>query len=220
MAYGEKRNPVYTDLFDTSISGSWANGEGGWNSCAWNAGAGGEGVVRTGIAGSGSAMRYASSLSADQYVTVKLNTLSAADDNEAGPQARAQVGALGSYEFLVTSAGGAGNKYILNVMDNAGSETLLANSGTPGAGAQGWTATIECEGTTIRCGTSEGGADTQRLTTTDNTWSTGRGGIQVYAQSNTSRSEVTAFEAGNIAPIVAVPAQSLIVKRPRTRYAA
>jgi hypothetical protein len=62
----------------------------------------------------------------------------------------------------------------------------------------GDTVSIEVEGTDIRLGTAEGGADTERLTTTDATITGGDPGLSLFANADVANSQITSWLAGDI----------------------
>ena len=198
MAYGDNRSSVATDTFDTSISASWTQGPDTYADLAWVTGGHVEPATN---AATNCMVRNAESFADDQYCKITVNTLSAADGNLLGAACRASTTQETTYAGLVTSASGLtpSAKYTIFEADAAATFTELAATGTYGALAAGDTITLEAEGTTLRLGTSEGGgADTQRLTTTDATIASGQSSVFAVALSTTSRARLTAWEGGDI----------------------
>lgn len=171
MAYGDNRNQVATDDFSTDpFTSRWANGEGDWANMSWT---GSDYVEPSG--GSDCAMRRNNSetYEDDQYSTI---TAQSAIDSGAygGPTCRMQSGTDESAYVSYIDSGTP--EYSIWETTAAFGFTRLAGTGTPSVGA-GDTVTLEAEGTTLRLGSNETGTDTQRVTTTDNTITSGDPGI-------------------------------------------
>ena len=83
--------------------------------------------------------------------------------------------------------------FAIDEVDSGFSFSTLASTSTNYHDLEaGDTATIEAEGTTLRLGTNDGGAgDTQRVTTTDNTITSGDPGGTIFV-ANTSNAQFTA----------------------------
>lgn len=202
MAYGANRSSVATDTFDASISASWTNGEADFDPLAFVAG--GHVGSAAGWTAPCHIRRNTGTYTNDHYSTATVQALNAADFNAVEVTARRQASASDESCYLghvnSTDAGEGAQRYEILELDSSFNFTLLTGSGTPGALSANDTITIEVEGTAIRFGTSEsGGADTQRISTTDNTIASGWPGMGVYASSNSARAQLTAWEGGTIA---------------------
>ncbi len=206
MAYGDNRSAVASDTFDSSISASWSNGEGDWDTFTWATG----GYVQPTSAGSDPAMRWnADTPNNDQYSTITVQTHSTSNLNNIGARVRCASGTNEScYLGQVASTALGGDKYQIFELNSSFGFSLLTSTGTAGGLSSGHTVTVEAEGTTIRLGTAEGGADTQRVSTTDATIAGGSWGLVGYADATASECRITAWEGGNI-----VPASSSLIYR-------
>lgn len=197
MAYGDNRVPVASDTFDSSISASWTAGEGAWDNIVWATG--GHFAPSNPGAGFGSTLRRNTGTFADDgYSTITIQTLSASAHNQIGCIVRKQASTAGYYGFVSSNNIYGAQRYELFELDGSNGYTLLTASGTPGAFSAGQTVTLEAEGTTLRLGTNEGSGDTQRLTTTDATLTSGWPGIAAVADSSAAQCQGTAWEGGDI----------------------
>lgn len=197
MAYGDNRSAVASDTFDASISASWTAGEGAWDNIVWATG----GHFTVGVAGSGfgsSLRRNTGTYANNGYSSITIQTLSGAAHNQIGAIVRKQASTAGYYGVVSSNSIYDAQRYELFELDGSNGYTLLTASGTPGAFSAGNTVTLEAEGTTLRLGTNEGSGDTQRLTTTDATLSSGWPGIAAVADTAATQCQGTAWEGGDI----------------------
>jgi hypothetical protein len=193
MAYGDNRQVVASDTFDTSISASWENGGGDWGT--WTHA--GSGQVNPTAEDTDSALRRNNETFAnDQWSQIAIGGIVTDNGIYTGAACRMQAGTdessyVGYSESFVGS-------YEIYELTSAFGFSLLASTGT------GWailgvgnTLTLELEGTTIRLG-DDRGADTQRLTTTDATLTSGTPGFAGYI-GTTANILVTSWTGGDIA---------------------
>jgi len=195
MAYGDNRSEIASDTFDSSIDSSWDTGWADWNNMIWVSG----GYVDVNAAGTKHGMRRNTGTYADDQYSIITNE--EFDDNDVGAQEfaigrAASGGADESCYFAEYSM--EGDIYELEeVTSSFGFSSLASASHTGALLAQGDTITIECEGTTMRMGTNEGSGDTERITATDATLTSGRPGLgAVRAGSATVR--ITDWSGGDI----------------------
>jgi hypothetical protein len=195
MAYGDNRQTVASDTFDSSINGTnWENGGGDWGTFSWVTG----GYIQPATANADCALRRSvGTYNADQWAQVVAQVHSGSTNAWMGAAVRMQAGTNESayIGYSVTTD----QIYTIYETDSGMGFTELANSTTNWAAlSAGDTLTTEVEGTTIRLG-DDRGTDTQRLTTTDATLSSGNPGIQCYTELATSDLRITAWEGGDIA---------------------
>lgn len=188
MAYGDKRTQKASDTFDSSIGASWENGAGNWSTCAWATG----GYVNPSATSSGSSILRVSSETwpANQYSKVVVQAEVGA--SWLGPTVRQATGHAACY----CAASGDGDLQI-NYFDDALAQTTLAG-GSPGNLSAGESVTLEVEGNALRLGTDEGSGDGERYNTTDNTLTSGRPGVVLYATSAIGNAQITSWVGGEI----------------------
>lgn len=91
--------------------------------------------------------------------------------------------------------------FIYETSSALGFTTLTSGAWGSAPSATGDIVTLEAEGTTLRMGTAEGGADTQRITTTDATLSGATYttvGLYMYCETANTNAQITAWEGGSI----------------------
>lgn len=186
----------FLDTFDSSISGSWTNGPGDFDTCVWQSG----GLVRASAVTTNAVLGRSSEVhSSDQYSTVTVGTFSGTNC-ELGAGVRWQGGANeAGYFGFIYGTGAAFDKYIIYEVDNAFGFTELGATGTAANLASGDTITMEAVGSTIRLLTNEsGGGETQRLSVSDSTLTNGAPALFIWAESSTANAEITACEGGSV----------------------
>lgn len=185
-AYGDNRTQTATDPFTSSIdAAAWDNGYDAYALMAWNAANGG---VVTGTVGSTAGMRRISTIGANQYstITAQLGTTG----TTLGAACRMHLSSTSEAAYLGSVNNYSSDTYNLEIIADGitFSDVAAPITWSTSPIAAGETITCEAEGTTIRFGTAEGGADTQRLTGTNSTL-TGAGGY-------TSAGLVTYIDSG------------------------
>lgn len=191
MAYGDNRQQVASDTFDSSIGASWDNGPGDFNTYVFVTG--GHIAPVSDVAPVGM-RRNTGTYNNDQYSTITLQAVGGS--YVVGVSVRHPTGATDESCYAGTAVQGGG--YTIDEFDSAFGVTNLATGGSSaGFNAAGETMTCEAEGTTVRMGTNEGAGDTQRLSTTDNTLASGRPGMVAYDDNV----QITAWAGGDIAVV-------------------
>ena len=198
MAYGD-RTQVATDDFSTDpFTSRWTNGPADWNNCTWA----GTDYVEASTANSDNSMQRSNSetFDDDQYSTVTLqNSMTASADDFVGPAVRSSTGA-GDESAYIVYANSTNNRFDIYETNASFGFTLLANDTWPGAPSAGDTITAEAEGTTIRGGSNQGGGDTERVSTTDNTLTGGEPMI-VFYDASTVNMAVDDWEGGDMGAV-------------------
>lgn len=204
MAYGDNRSETISDTFDSSISANWSNGEGDWDTFTWVSGGH---VHGTGGGGDDSGMRYNATQPADnQYAQTTCGAANMnADDSAQGALLRMATGTDESAYWCVINHMGPPNQYEIRETDSSfGLSTLASGSSGVNALTNGDILTGEAEGTTLRCGSDESGADSEEVSTTDATLTSGYVGMWREHSGNSGvndRSQMTAFNAGDLGAV-------------------
>lgn len=192
MVYGD-RSEVTSDTFDASIDSDWTNGPFSWNALTWFAG----GFVGPNASSDTMMFDEVNTFDDDQYATATAETINS------GGWIWASVRNVGGASFdeacyLFTIDNGSSDDYHLYEITNGPSFNLIETIINPTFGT-GDTITCECEGTTIRGGSNEGGGDTQRDdgTNTDPTLTTGFPGIGGIDEAANDM-EITSVSMGDI----------------------
>lgn len=207
--YGDNRNQVAADTFDSAISADWDNGYADFGTLAWNTG-GGSGTVTPSAGFVTSGMRRLNAtFTADHYATITANlgttgtTLSATVRNHPDSTTDESCYAGGWNNY-------SSDTYAIEEVSAAFGFSTVASAAWAGAPvANGETLTSEAEGTTLRCGTAEGGADTQRVTGTDATLGGATysvTGLLIYCDNTppADNGRITAWAGGSIGAAAAL----------------
>lgn len=197
--YGYDRTQVAADTFDASIDSNWENGGGDWNTCTWVSG----GHVQPSVLDNCGMRRQTETFANDQYSRVTVQALSVANSWVAA----AVRMAAGTDESAYIAYVAGGGTYELYETDSAFAFTQLAS-------ISGYTFTVgdivtmEAQGTLLRLGTVEsGGADTQRLKTSDNTITAGKPGCVFFEDTAVANARLTAWSGGDLG---ALPSANII----------
>lgn len=197
MAYGEARTIIATDTFDAAISADWENGGGDWGTYSWVAG----GHVAPTADSIDSAISYrAVAPASDHYSKVTADALTGAAGVNAyfGAVVRMAEGADEScYSGYIIDGDGFGQWEIYAISSVFGFTSIAVQADADCTLVAGEHITLEAEGTTLRLGSNNGGADVQKLTATDNTLASGSWGIAGFTETG-GTTRVTAWEGGNI----------------------
>jgi len=195
MAYGDDRQVVASDTFDSSIDGNWDNGPGDWGTYVWASG----GFVNLFDEDESCAMSYTGASFADNQ-WAKSTAQSQDSGSYLSAHARHQGGAAEAM-YSATAAAAEDEYQIYEFTEGLGGGSPVASVGHGGElpFSAGEYIVIEVEGTTIRLGSNAGGSDAQKVTHTDNTLTSGDPGVGGYEGSSAAATDVTAFEAGDIA---------------------
>lgn len=189
MAYGDSRTEVASDTFDSSISADWENGGGSWTAFSWVTGGHIDPVASSVEAGM---RRQTETFADDQYSITTVQSVGSQD--YVGAATRMQAGTDESAYVGVSE--GINSRYAIYEVDSTFTFNLLANTATGWAAlSAGQTCTVENEGTTIRLGDNRG-TDTERLTTTDATITSGDAGLASVIINGNGR--LTAWSGGDI----------------------
>lgn len=195
MPYGDDRQTDVTDTWDTSISGSWANGYGDWGTYTHV----GSGFINVNTEDESCAMRYDDFTPTDDQwgkVTVDSQDATGSYISAGG---RLQDGAAeASYTATVSSED---DEYQLYEFTEGMGGGVVASTSDPGSEipfGSGDFIVIECRGTTILVGSNAGGTDAQKISHTDSTLSSGKIGIGGFEDDDAASSDYTAFEGGDI----------------------
>lgn len=193
MAYGDNRSEVFNDTFDSSIDGNYENGGGDWDPLVWATG----GVIQASAGAFAScAIRRTTTVNDDQYCQVVSATQSG--DTYTACIVRMAAGTDES-SYIGYSAHFESN-YQIWESDSAFGFNLLASTATGwGALLSGEILTMEAEGSTLRLGDNNSGSDTEYLTTTDATISSGSIGCHLSVSTGAeANAEITQLIGGNI----------------------
>jgi len=192
MAYGDNRQQVAADTFDTEISADWNNGFGIWDVFAWVSG----GEIET--TATQNAMKWISdSFDDDHWASIIIGT-SIDLGSAIGPSVRMQAGDNEAGYRCYNQMNGSRWR-IYEYFDGGSFSTLATNDTSHVDLIAGDTVFAEAEGITIRVGDDTGGSDTLHVETTDATLSSGTVGYEQYDESGGSGgTDVTSWEGGNI----------------------
>jgi len=199
VAYGDGRSEIASDTFDSSIDGNWSNGDGDWSALSWVTG----GHIETASGAGGadaSIRRSAGTYANDQYSRTTVQT----HQNSASRWISASVRmASGTDESAyVGTAQTDDDRYELYELSASFGFTSLAFTNDPGTEiphTAGDIITAEVEGTTLRVGSDAGGSDVQKVTTTDNTITSGDPGVAIFTSSGQeTQVRATAWSGGDI----------------------
>jgi hypothetical protein len=202
VAYLDNRSLVASDTFDSSISGEWDNGFADWDVFTWQSG-GGLGVVEPGV-GDSAMRRNMASYTGNHWSRV-ISGANGANTCGMGGIVRVHP-TSGTDEscYWGLCEDEAANVYQIYERDSAfGLASLTSTAWGTAPYAIGDSFTMEAEGTTLRSGSAEGGADTQRLTTTDATLNGATYfavGFAAYFGTSAADARVHAWEGGSISP--------------------
>ena len=194
MAYGDNRSEVASDTFDSSISASWDNGYGDYETLSWVTG----GHVEPSAAfGEPGMRRNTGTYADDQYSRITINAFSSSA-SEIWAMARCASGATDESCYAAVNTANGSQHAINEINSSLGITTLTSSNTDPDNPGSGDILTCECEGTTIRSGDTMNGGDAQRLTTTDATLTGGRPGLLAFTAGATSATRITAWSGGDI----------------------
>lgn len=191
------RVPVFTDAFPSSISASYDNGPGDWNTFTWSS----SGVVRPSVTAAGcTIVRNTGTFSASQYGLITALALTGANYNAAAAGVYASGGANEEcYYGEINTGGGVDPRYSIYEVDNAFGFTALASSGVGSGFASGVIVVLEVDsGGALRLYTDEGGGETLRLSASDATLTSGRPMATLYADVSTTETGLSYFEGGDL----------------------
>jgi hypothetical protein len=197
------RRTLASDSFPSSISASWTNGDGDYDALSWIS----SGVVRASLVGNDCSMRRTGeAYPNDQWSQITVGTLQDASgiyrDQSAGCRLKSGTDESGYWGNVACRVGGVQPKYGISEVDAAFGFTTLASTGTVSGTAipPGTKITLEVIGTAITLYTDEGGVDTNRLSTTDATITSGAPGIKIYVDTTAGElvnSAVAAWAGGD-----------------------
>ncbi len=202
MAYGDNLNEVHSDDFGSSIDSGWENPSSArWGDMSWVS----ANVIELGSSGSDCAMwRNTGTYDDDQYSEITIDTSTNGSFHLV--MARGSSSDGDCYSFEQESAG-ADDWQLFRVADNGTSlswTSLDSTAHSNGPMSTDDTMRIECEGTTIRGGSNEatpGGGDTERCSTTDATYSSGRPGCGGYDSNDATDVRFKAWSGGSIGAV-------------------
>lgn len=201
MAYGDNRNQVATDDFNSGISGDWENGGGDWASfTATSSQISTSSGLSTGLRRSAAGESYDISGTYDQYSITEVGNLGSGSDFY-GAAARMQPGTDES--AYVVYFEDATPEYAIYEYNSAFGFSRLTGSSHSTTIAVGDKITIECEGSTIRFGCDNPTSDTERTSTTDTTLTDGRPGCVAFRGSTDIR--LDNWEGGKIGITASFP---------------
>lgn len=186
------RIPVFTDTFDSSISGSYDNGPGGLSTMSWATG----GVIRAGSGSDGGIVRNTGTFGNDQYVTVGIANISNGDNGVFAMLCH-QGGSTDACYLGQIYAGAGDSKYQIWYVSGPGAFTLLADAGSA-AGVSNITLTLEREGNNLRLYTNEGSGEVLRVSASHSALSTGRPGCGAFNASSAAAASITSLEGGTL----------------------
>ena len=196
MPYGANHQEIVSDTFDSSIDSSWNTGHGEWNTCVWVTGGH---IEADGASLQGQIQRVVSeSYSDDQYAIVTVQTFGTVSGTAA--LCRCQEGADESCYAGTTITAGTDRYEIAEKFSDFSSTPLASTSSGYQAPVAGDTLTLEAEGTTLRFGTDDSGTDVQKLSTTDNTLTSGQPGALTFDVTDAADARMTAWSGGDIGP--------------------
>lgn len=189
------RSEIASDTFDSAISGSWENGGGDWDTCSW---ASGGFVQPTNVSADAALRRSTGTYANNQYSRVVIGgydaTLSA---NSVGACCRMQAGTDESAYIGYVSSGT--DAYEIYETNSSFGFSLLASAAFSGNPAANDEVILEVEGTALRLYTKQGaGAETLRVSTTDNTLTSGTPGIALYGETSAANARVTTWSGGDL----------------------
>jgi hypothetical protein len=194
MAYGDSRTSVATDSLGDIGSSDWQNGEDEWATFEQITSA----VECTADNTDTGARRDTETFDDDQFCIITIQAAHATGDSGLAPWVRGQGGAGDASCYLGLSNDWNSEYELQETNTDLSTFTNLASTGTGWAGlSSGDTLTIEAEGTTLRLG-DDRGTDTQRLTTTDNTLTSGNPGMHMWEGIEIEDTQISAWEAGDI----------------------
>jgi len=196
MAYGDNRQTDVSDTFDTEIDGNWDRGPGDWEDYVWATG----GFVNAASNDQSGANSYTGRTHADdQWCKVTVN----AQDGGSYLSANARhVGGAAEAMYSATAAEAEDEYQIYEFEEGIGGGIIAGATASPGGelpfGAGDYVV-IECEGTRISLGSNAGGADAEKIETSDGTLTEGDIGLGGYEGGDETATDITAFEGGDIA---------------------
>jgi hypothetical protein len=210
MAYGDNRNLVASDTFDSSIDAAWTNGRADWATWSHN----GDGTISPSASDS-QIQRNTGTYTDDHYSVVTMAGVAAAGFVCASGRGATGATDESCYIAVATdySAGSTPDEWGIEEVSSAFGFSTLTSGALPNTLSTGETVTLECEGTTLRMGSNQGAGDAQRGTTTDATLTTGWPGIC----GGNAGHDVTAWSGGSIGAAggAVIPAASMYYARLR-----
>jgi hypothetical protein len=206
MAYGDNLVSTTTDAFTTSINLSdWENGVAEWGDCVWVTG----GVVEASATVTSSALtRIGEAYDNDQASQVIVGTMSSDAGNFIGAAVRMQAGGADA-SCYIGWARIDGDEYEVIEYDADRGGTSVDQTNDPGTEiplASGKLLRLEAVGINLYLGSDASGSDVVKVTTSDDTLTSGSPGIGLRHWTGTAT--VTSWEGFNIggaAPVITVP---------------
>lgn len=192
QTYGVDRHEIASDAFPSSIDGNWTVGEGFWFDFSWVS----SGIIVSDFAVAAGMHRSGETYADDQYSILTFDSESGGAVLDYGASVRRGSGGSDESGYHMAFDADAGNWALFETTASR-NFSELASTTHDGALSQGDTITCEVEGTSIRGGTNEGSGDTERITTTDATLTSGDPGI--YSQMGFASSvKWSAWSGGDI----------------------
>lgn len=197
MAYGEDRQELATDTFDTEInSTNWASGQGSFGIPVWVTGGHVEGVQD---ADGETLRRITETYDNDQWSCQTVHQHNDTNRTAVGPCVRL-VDADTSDGYFAACEVTVDEYQIWEVHSGPTTYNELTGStagGTDFPFAVGDTVTLEVVGTAFSLGSDAGGTDVEKMTATDATHSSGRPGTSTFENQNNDDIQFTAWNGGN-----------------------
>ena len=193
MVYGDRNSIATDDFSDDPFTARWTNSPGIYGDMEW---AGTDYVRSADNNTSGMVRDNGETFDDDQYSTVTIQGHNDFGSEYVGGSVRGNT--TDSACYIGTCDTDGTDEYRVYELDSSLNFTSLDTDAWAGAAlANGETITCEAEGTTIRMGTAEGGADTERSSGTDATITGGEPGIHAE-DSFTDDIQIDGWEGGDV----------------------